>query len=80
MLGKEHSFLLKYTSLARTLPVELPREDGGLKKKENIYPHSSHHRTKFSFLHKTQGHTVMAITISLSRNKSETFVLYYKGT
>jgi hypothetical protein len=29
MLGKEHSFLLKYTSLARILPVELPKEDGG---------------------------------------------------
>jgi hypothetical protein len=28
-LGKEHSFLLKYTSLARTLPVELPKKDGG---------------------------------------------------
>jgi hypothetical protein len=71
VLDKEHSLLQKYTSLARNCPVELPQEGGD--------PHNSHHRTKFFFLHKSQGHTVTAIMESLSLNKSETLLVYYKG-
>jgi hypothetical protein len=47
MLGVEHSFLPKYTSLSSILPEGSSREDGGRQRGEKIHPDSSHQRTTF---------------------------------
>jgi hypothetical protein len=75
-LAKEHSFLLKYTSLARIIACGLTLKDdgiaglGGRRGQREIHPDVSQQTTKLFFLHKTQGHNTMGSAVTLQHQGS----------